>query len=574
MSMLKIIKRLPLGLCIIAIGFLIVQIVCALWLPLVTADIVNIGIKTSDIDFIWSKGYLMIALSVCSMIGAICNTYLFSRISYKLGGELRSDIYRKALSFSKHEFDKIGTSSLITRNTNDVTQVQTLVEGGLKFLILAPAMLIGGIVMTYLLSPTLALIFLCTVPFLAISYFVVYRFASPLYSKMQRLLDSLNQFFREGLTGVKVIRAFGKEEQEYEKYKAVNREYTKNYITAGTIMSVSIPLVTMFVSLATVIIVWVGGKGVESGTIEVGSIMSAISYSIQILMGFGMLTNVILGIPRGQISAKRINEVLDMPVSINDPEQAAKAGSSTLTFENVDFRYQGAERKTLENISFTVSNGQTLAIIGGTGDGKTSLVSLISRLYDAEKGSVKIGGTDVRDMEQKTLHDLVSFSPQKSTLFFGTIRSNMLMGKPDATDDEIWAALDIAHATEFIRTLPDGLDGAVEKGGGNFSGGQKQRLCIARALLKDASIYVFDDSFSALDFKTDGEVRRAMRGKLKDAITVIVAQRIGTVMDADVIAVIDNGKLAGLGSHEELKATNPVYRQIIDSQFYKEEAAV
>lgn len=572
--MLKIIKRLPLGLCIIAIGFLIVQIVCALWLPLVTADIVNIGIKTSDIDFIWSKGYLMIALSVCSMIGAICNTYLFSRISYKLGGELRSDIYRKALSFSKHEFDKIGTSSLITRNTNDVTQVQTLVEGGLKFLILAPAMLIGGIVMTYLLSPTLALIFLCTVPFLAISYFVVYRFASPLYSKMQRLLDSLNQFFREGLTGVKVIRAFGKEEQEYEKYKAVNREYTKNYITAGTIMSVSIPLVTMFVSLATVIIVWVGGKGVESGTIEVGSIMSAISYSIQILMGFGMLTNVILGIPRGQISAKRINEVLDMPVSINDPEQAAKAGSSTLTFENVDFRYQGAERKTLENISFTVSNGQTLAIIGGTGDGKTSLVSLISRLYDAEKGSVKIGGTDVRDMEQKTLHDLVSFSPQKSTLFFGTIRSNMLMGKPDATDDEIWAALDIAHATEFIRTLPDGLDGAVEKGGGNFSGGQKQRLCIARALLKDASIYVFDDSFSALDFKTDGEVRRAMRGKLKDAITVIVAQRIGTVMDADVIAVIDNGKLAGLGSHEELKATNPVYRQIIDSQFYKEEAAV
>jgi len=572
--MLKIVKRLPIAMSVIAIGFLIVQIICALWLPLVTADIVNIGIKTSDIDFIWSKGYLMIALSVCSMIGAICNTYLFSRISYKLGGELRSDIYRKALRFSKHEFDKIGTSSLITRNTNDVTQVQTLVEGGLKFLILAPAMLIGGIVMTYLLSPTLALVFLCAVPFLAISYFVIYRFASPLYTKMQKLLDNLNQFFREGLTGVKVIRAFGKEEQEYEKYKAVNREYTKNYITAGTIMSVSIPLVTMFVSLATVIIVWVGGKGVESGTIEVGSIMSAISYSIQILMGFGMLTNVILAIPRGQISAKRINEVLDMPVGINDPEQAIKAENSTLTFENVDFRYQGAERKTLENINLTVSVGQTLAIIGGTGDGKTALVNLISRLYDVEKGSVKIGGTDIRDMEQKTLHGLVSYSPQKSTLFFGTIRSNMLMGKPDATDGEIWAALDMAHATEFIRTLPGGLDSAVEKGGGNFSGGQKQRLCIARALLKDASIYVFDDSFSALDFKTDGEVRRAMRGKLQDAITVIVAQRIGTVMDADAIAVIDNGKLAGFGSHEELKATNPVYRQIIDSQFYKEEAAV
>jgi len=572
--MFKIVKRLPIALSVIAIGFLIVQIICSLWLPLVTADIVNIGIKTSDTAYIWSKGYLMIALSVCSMIGAICNTFLFSRISYKLGGELRSDIYHKVLRFSKNEFDKIGTSSLITRNTNDVTQVQTLVEGGLKFLIMAPAMLIGGIIMTALLSPTLALVFLCAVPFLAISYFVIYRFASPLYDKMQRLLDSLNQFFREGLTGARVIRAFGKEGSEYEKYKAVNREYTKNYITAGTIMSVSIPLVTMLVSLATVIIVWVGGKGAESGTIEVGSIMSAISYSIQILMGFGMLTNVILAIPRGQISAKRINEVLDMPISINDPDQAVKAEKSTLIFENVDFRYQGAERKTLENINLTVTGGQTLAIIGGTGDGKTALVNLISRLYDVEKGSVKIGGTDIRDLEQKTLHGLVSYSPQKSTLFFGTIRSNMLMGKPDATDGEIWAALDMAHATEFIRTLPGGLDSAVEKGGGNFSGGQKQRLCIARALLKDASIYVFDDSFSALDFKTDGEVRRGMRGKLKDAITVIVAQRIGTVMDADAIAVIDNGKLAGLGSHEELKATNPVYRQIIDSQFYKEEAAV
>lgn len=572
--MFKIVKRLPVAQSIIAIGFLIVQIVCALYLPRVTADIVDIGVRTSNISYIWSKGHLMIGLSVFSLIGALCNTFLFSQISYKLGGELRADIYRKVLSFSKNEFDKVGTSSLITRNTNDVTQVQTLVEGGLKFLILAPAMLIGGIVMTWALSPALALIFLYTVPILGVSYFVIYRYASPLYAKMQRLLDNLNLFFREGLMGVKVIRAFGKENQEYEKYKDTNREYTRTYVTAGTIMSVAIPLVTMLVSLATVLITWVGGKGVGNGTIETGAIMAAISYSVQILMGFGMLTNVILAVPRGQISAKRIYEVLDMPLSVKEPEKAADVDKTSLTFANVDFRYQGAEKKTLEDISFTVRRGQTLAIIGSTGDGKSSLVNLISRLYDVEKGGIRIGGTDIRHMEQRKLRDLVSFAPQKSTLFFGTIRSNLLEGKSDATDDEMWAALEMAQATEFVRALPEGLDSAVEKGGGNFSGGQKQRLCIARALLKNAFIYVFDDSFSALDFKTEGAVRSAMHARLKNAVTIIVAQRISTVMDADVIAVLDNGKLAGLGNHETLKNTNPVYQEIIDSQFHREAKAI
>lgn len=572
--MFKIIRRLPIVLSLISIAFLLIQIICALWLPLVTADIVNIGINTSNVDYIWSKGYLMISLSVAAMIGGICNTYLVSKISYKLCGELRADVYRKVLRFSKHEFDKFGTSSLITRNTNDVTQVQTLVENGLKLLIQAPALLIGGIIMTGLLSPILAFIFLCIVPFIGVAYYAIYRFANPLYGKMQRMLDNLNKFFREGLTGVKVIRAFGKECQEYEKYKAVNHEYTKSYIKAGTIMSLSVPFVTMLISIVTVIIVWVGGKGISSGTIEIGAIMGAISYSLQILMGFEMLTTVILSIPRGQISAKRIYEVLDIPISINDPNVAKKTENGALTFENVDFRYQSAERKTLGNIRFTVNKGQTLAIIGSTGAGKSSLVNLIPRLYDVEKGYIKIGGTDIRKLEQKTLHDLVSFSPQKSTLFLGTVRSNMLVGKPDAMDEEIWAALEMAQATEFVLTLPNGLDSTVEKNGGNFSGGQKQRLCIARALIKDAAIYIFDDSFSALDFKTDAEVRRAMGSKLKNAITIIVAQRISTVMEADMIAVLDNGKLAGLGTHEQLKVRCPVYKEIINSQFYKEEAAV
>lgn len=570
--MFRIMKRLPAAKCIAAIALLFVQIASLMVLPYVTADIVNKGVMTGDISFIWSKGILMIALSVCGLIGAIFNTFIFSKISYQLGGELREAVYSKVLHFSKPEFDKIGTSSLITRNTNDITQVQTLVEMGLKFLIMAPVMLFGGIIMTYLLSPTLSLIYLCTIPFLIISYFVIFRFANPLYTKIQKLVDSLNLFFREGLTGAKIIRAFSKETTEYDKYKAANDEYTKASISAGTIMSFFLPIITMIISLATVIIMWVGGININAGNMEVGTLIGAISYSVQILMGFGMLTNVILSVPRGQVSAKRILEVIDMPVSIEDPEHCENMDGQKvdLTFENVDFRYHGAEKKTLQNISFTVSQGQTLAIIGSTGDGKSSLVNLISRLYDVENGSVKIGSTDIREIEQKTLRDMISFSPQQSTLFFGTIRSNMLVGKPNATDDEIWEALDIANATEFIT----GLDMAVEKNGGNFSGGQKQRLCIARTLIKEADIYVFDDSFSALDFKTDSMVRNAMKSKLKNAVTVIVAQRIGTIMDADSIAVLDKGKLAGLGTHESLKVKNSVYKEIINSQFYHEEAAI
>lgn len=566
--MLKIIKRLSASSVIAAITFLLAQIICALYLPYLTADIVNKGLITGDISYIWSQGYLMIALSVVSLLGALVNTLIFSRVSYKLGGELRSDIYRKVLSFSNYEFDKFGASSLMTRNTNDVTQVQNLVEMGLKFVILSLAMLVGGILMTALLSPVLALIYLGVVPFLAAAAFVVYRFASPLYAKMQKLLDTLNRFFREGLTGGKVIRAFNNEDKEYGKYRASNREYTRAAITAGTIMSVFVPLITLLISLSTLLIVWIGGTSVAAGTMQIGSIMSAISYAVQILMGFGMMTQVILSIPRGQISAARINAVLDMPLSVQDSQLPSVPEKGTLCFEQVDFRYPGAIRKTLENINLKVEEGQTLAIIGSTGEGKSSLVNLIARLYDVEKGCVTIGGVDVRELSQTKLHGLVSLAPQKSTLFMGTIRENMLLGKPEATDEEIWAALEMASATEFVTSL----DKDVEKSGGNFSGGQKQRLCIARTLLKDAKLYIFDDSFSALDFKTDTLVRAAMKDKVKNAITIIVAQRVSTVMNADLIAVLDNGKLAGLGTHEQLRASNPIYQEIIDSQFYKEVA--
>jgi ABC-type multidrug transport system fused ATPase/permease subunit len=573
--MLRIVKSLPVGAVAVAIIFLLIQCICALYLPYLTADIVDNGVINGDTPYILETGIWMIVLSIVSLTGAVINTLISSRISYKLGGELREEIYRKVLQFSKNEFDKFGPSSLITRNTNDVTQVQNLVEIGLKFLIVAPIYLIGSIFFTYLLSPLLSLIFIAIIPFIAAASYVIYRFASPLYEKIQRLLDNLNSYYREGFIGARVIRAFNREDHEYEKFRSVNTAYTETSIKAGTIMSLFVPLVTMVVSLATVLIAWFGGMGVAAGTMEIGTIMAAISYSAQVLLGFALLTSVILAIPRGQISANRIHEVLDMPLSIKDPDNAISSQDQKpeLTFENVDFRYPGAEKKTLENINFTVNAGQSLAIIGSTGDGKSSLVNLISRLYDVDKGCIKINGTDVRCMEQKRVHDLVSLSPQKSTLFMGTIRSNMLLGKPDATDDEIWKALSIAHATEFINTLDRGLDSRVERNGGNFSGGQKQRLCIARALLKDADIYVFDDSFSALDFKTDAKVRSDMVHKLKTAITVIVAQRISTIIDADIIAVLDKGKIVGLGNHDELKKSNRVYQEIINSQVYKQEAA-
>jgi len=573
MFMLRIIKRLPPGKTALSITFLLMQISCALYLPYLMANIVNNGIVAGDIAYIWRQGALMIALTIFSLIGQVLNTYISAKIAYKLGMDFRSDIYRKALSFSKSEYDKFGTSSLITRNTNDVTQVQNLIEMGLKFFILSPLYLIGGIGMTFLLSPKLALIFVAVVPFLTIATIIIYKIANPLYGKMQKLQDKLNLYFREGLTGVKVIRAFGKEDDEYQKYRVANQDYTRTSITAATIMAVFVPIITLLISIATLIITWIGAGSVAAGTMEIGTIMGAISYSVQILTGFGILTSVILAIPRGQISVGRIHEVLDTPLSIQDEKTPVLPGNGSLQFEHVDFRYPGAAKRTLEDINFTVQKGQCLAIIGSTGDGKTSLVNLIARLYDVENGCVKIGGTDIRQISQPELHELVSLTPQKSTLFMGTIRENMLMGKPDATDGEIWAALDMACATEFVKGLPSGLDSIIDKSGGNFSGGQKQRLCIARTLIKNADIYIFDDSFSALDFKTDAAVRSNMKTKRSGAITVIVAQRISTIMGADLIAVLENGRLAGLGTHDGLKATNRVYGEIVDSQTYKEVVA-
>jgi ABC-type multidrug transport system fused ATPase/permease subunit len=571
--MFKILKQLPPLPTGLAIAFLLVQTGCALYLPYLTAGIVDKGIIAGDIGYIWRQGGLMLAFTVFSLAGALLNMYIAGNIAFGLGQQLRDKIFSKVLCFSQAEYDRFGTSALITRNTNDVTQVQTVVEMFLKFLILAPLYLLGGIYLTWRLNPSLAIPFVAVMPFMAVAALVIYRFATPLYNKLQKLLDRLNLLFREGLTGVRVIRAFANEEADYRKYAQTNRDYTQTSIAAGTIMSVFVPLTTLILNLATIGIMWIGGRSAAAGSMDIGAMMAAITYSAQILVGFGLLTNVILTLPKGQVSAKRIHEVLATPLSVKDCRRPLPPADVSLLFDRVDFRYPGAAGKTLENISFSLAQGQTLAIISGTGEGKTSLLGLIPRLYDVANGSIQIGGVDVRQLAQAVLHQLVSLAPQRSLLLTGTIRSNLLLAKKDATDAEIWAALDAACATEFIKKLPNGLDSPVEKGGGNFSGGQRQRLCIARALLKDAVIYLFDDSFSALDFKTDAAVRAALKTRLPAKITVIVVQRVSTIADADLIAVLDKGRLAGLGTHQELLRSNPVYQEIVRSQAYLKEVA-
>ncbi len=569
--MLKIIKRLSPLPVIAAIAFLLIQVVCDLYIPTLTADMVNNGIVKGDISFIWQLGIVMILISLCGFAAALLNTNFSARISYKLGLVLRKDIYRKASQFSNDEFDKIGTSSLITRNTNDVTQVQNLIEMFLKFLILAPLYLIGGVVMAYRLSPSLSTVFIIIVPIVALAAIGISVYANPLYAKMQKTIDRLNLIFREGLNGVKVIRAFGKEKLEYERYEQDNDEYTKTSIRVNAVVGLLMPIMSLVMSLATIAITWIGGKSIDSGSMEIGTMMGVIAYSAQIMTGFMLITNVISSIPRGVTSAKRINEVLDMPLTICDAKNAKQTlnNEASLVFESVTYAYQGAEKNAVQDISFVIHKGQTLAIIGSTGSGKSTIVNLIPRLYDVSGGKIFLNNTDTQEITQNTLHDRVSLIPQKSALFFGTVRENMQLGKPTATDDEIWEALKIANAAEFVRSLDD----IIEKGGGNFSGGQKQRLCIARAVIKKADVYVFDDSFSALDFKTDGEIRAALKGKLTNAVTVIVAQRISTIMNADKILVLGEGKIAGIGTHDELKQSSEVYKEIIASQFEKEEVA-
>ncbi|WP_283678927.1 ABC transporter ATP-binding protein [Lentilactobacillus sp. Marseille-Q4993] len=559
-----------------AILFMIVQVVANLNLPSLTSDIVNNGVAKGDIDYIWKVGFEMVGFSLLSIAAAVGNVLLASTTSQKLGQNLRSDVYKKVIGFSNDEFDQVETSSLITRTTNDVIQVQNAAMIMLRMMIMAPIMLIGASFLAYSKDHQLTMIFVVVVPLMLLFVGLLLYFAVPLFQAMQKKTDKINQVFREGLTGVRVIRAFRQDTREQDRFEDANQDYTHNAIKVNTIIATAFPVMTLIMSGTNVAIVWFGATLIGNQAMQVGNLIAFMTYAMQILMSFMMLSMVFVFIPRAQASAKRIKTVLDMKSTMAEKQDATKLPESTeheLQFDHVDYRYRGAEMLALEDIDFDAKSGQTVAIIGGTGSGKTTLVNLIPRFYDIEKGSINLDGINIENIGFKELRDAVAFVPQKATLFTGTLRENLMYGNENATDDDLWHALDIAKASDFVKENPDGLDQEVEQGGGNYSGGQRQRLAIARALVKQASVYVFDDSFSALDFKTDSELRAALRADshIQQSVTVIVAQRIATVADADVILVLDNGKLVGKGTHEELKQTNEVYQEIIKSQLRGED---
>lgn len=552
--------------------FLGFQVVCDLSLPNLTSNLINNGVAKGNVGYIWQIGLQMLGLTLVGIFAAAGNVYFASTQSQKMGARLRGKIFKKVLSFGNYEMDKFGSSSLITRTTNDVMQIQNVTIMMLRMMIMAPLMLIGASVMAYFNEKRLTSIFLVSIPILLIAIGCAMYFAVPLFQKLQKQIDRINLIFREGLTGVRVIRAFRQDKFEQERFDRANKDYTETGIKVFSIVSLMFPIMTLVLNVTNMGIIWFGAKLIANHEMQVGNLVAFMTYASMILFSFMMLSMIFVLVPRAEAAAKRINAVLEIENSINDAESEIGRDSdkiqASLEFKNVSFRYRGAEDLALDNLSVDVKAGETLAIIGGTGSGKSTLINLIPRLYDVNSGEVLVDGNDVRKYSLHDLHDKVAFVQQKAVLFKGTIRSNLLIGNPEATEEDMWKALEIAQAKDFISDLPDGLDAVVEQGGDNFSGGQKQRLAIARAIIKPASIYVFDDSFSALDFKTDAKLRLALRQdeRISKAIIVIVAQRISTVTGADHIVVLDEGKVVGQGTHKELLADNTTYQEIVESQ--------
>ncbi len=574
--MIKILKKLKSNMHLVVFGiiFLVIQASLDLYLPTLMAKMVNEGMIPQDFNLIFSFGGQMLIVSLISGVCAITAGFLSAQIGARLSKDLRNEIFEKVERYSLDEFDKIGTASLITRTTNDVTQIQMVVVMGFRFLLYSPFLMLSGVYQSYRVDSELAKILLVSVPVIAISMIGIAKAVIPIFKAMQKKVDKINLVLSESLTGIRVIRAFNKLDFDKRKFDNANEDLMQNAIKANKIMSFMQPTMMLIMNLTTVFIVWFGGQRIMNGFMQVGDMMAFIQYAMMIMFSVMMVSVMFVMLPRAQASAERINEVLDMEPSIEDNvggEKGDNGKKGCIEFKNVSFSYAHAEEPVIKNISFESGPGEITAIIGSTGAGKSSVVNLIPRFYDATEGEILVNGINIKNMDIKALREKIGFVPQKAILFTGTIFENMRFGKEDATDEEIFKACKIAQAEDFILNTEKGYETEVSQGGTNLSGGQKQRLSIARAIVKNPEIYVFDDSFSALDYKTDKVLREALKDVTKEATTIVIGQRITSVMDADRILVLNDGEIVGNGTHEYLLKNCDVYKEIVASQLEEEE---
>lgn len=572
--MLKLFKGLkPYWTLVIGVLVLVfISTMTDLELPDLMSDIVDTGIIQGDVSYILGRGGVMLLVALLGTVCTILTSYLSSKIGMGFSRDLRKKVFEKVESFSLTEINEVGTASLITRTTNDINQVQMVVIMMMRMMLSAPIMIVGALIMALRKDVELSKVILVVIPIIIVTIAIIAKFTLPMFQKMQNKIDKLNLVVRENLTGIRVIRVFNKVEAEQERFNQASLEVSRIATMANRLMGALMPLMMLILNLSIIAVIWFGGIRINDGDLMVGDLMAFIQYLTQVMFSLLMLTMMFVLIPRAQASAVRINEVLEMESPIQEPKEAIQPQlKGYVEFKNVSFGYEGAEEYAISNISFVAKPGEVTAIIGGTGSGKSSILNMIPRFYDAAKGEVLVDGVNVRDMNQQELRSKIGYVPQKAMLFTGTIRDNILYGKEDATDEEVRHALDIAQATDFVSKMKEGIESPISQGGTNVSGGQKQRLSIARAIVRKPEIYLFDDSFSALDFKTDAQLRAALKKETKDSTVIIVAQRVSTVMDATRILVMDEGHVVGMGTHEELLQTNEIYQQIVESQLKKGE---
>lgn len=539
-----------------------------LYLPTLNADIIDNGVAKGDTDYILRIGGWMLVVALVQVVCTVIGQYFGSRGALGVGRDIRHDLLHRVNTFSAREVGTFGAPSLITRATNDVQQIQLLLVMSSAILVMAPIMCIGGVVMGVHVAPGLAWILVVAVPVLGVVMALIIRVMIPGFRAMQARLDNVNRIMREQITGIRVVRAFVRERHETERFAVANDSLADASLRVGRMMALMFPAVMLITNVTIVAIIWFGGHEVSDGSVEIGALTAMLTYVMQIMMSVMMASFLAMMAPRAAVCAERISDVLGTETSVARPTgPVGFAGNpATVEFRDAEFRYPGADTPVLQGMTFRVEPGTTTAVVGSTGSGKTTLIGLVPRLIDVTAGSVLVGGTDVRDLDPAALRSVIGLVPQRAYLFSGTIASNVRHGKPDATDDEVWDALRIAQADDFVRAMPQGLDTPIAQGGTTVSGGQRQRLAIARALVRRPAVYVFDDAFSALDLSTDARLRSALRPETMTSAVIIVAQRVSTIMDADQIVVLDRGTVVGLGTHDELVATCPTYAEIVESQ--------